>query len=238
MNLKRWSGTRAIWIVVAVIALLVAGRLLSPSGFAQVNTSQALAAIKSGQVQYAHVVDGDQTIELTLKPGQAIEGHNKVIAGWIGARGNEIVQLLDQHPPADGYNEEKPQPSLLGSLLVTFLPILLLLVLFWFFMGQMQGGGSRVMNFGKSRAKLVSKDMPKVTFSDVAGADEAVEELQEIKEFLAEPAKFQAVGAKIPKGVLLYGQPGTGKTLLARAVAGEAGVPFYSISGSDFVEMF
>ena len=105
-------------------------------------------------------------------------------------------------------------------------------------MGQMQGGGSRVMNFGKSRAKLVNKDMPKVTFADVAGADEAVEELQEIKEFLAEPAKFQAVGAKIPKGVLLYGQPGTGKTLLARAVAGEAGVPFYSISGSDFVEMF
>ena len=94
------------------------------------------------------------------------------------------------------------------------------------------------MSFGKSRAKLVSKDTPKVTFADVAGADEAVEELQEIKEFLAEPAKFQAVGAKIPKGVLLYGQPGTGKTLLARAVAGEAGVPFYSISGSDFVEMF
>ena len=105
-------------------------------------------------------------------------------------------------------------------------------------MGQMQGGGSRVMNFGKSRARLVSKDMPKVTFADVAGVDEAVEELQEIKEFLAEPAKFQAVGAKIPKGVLLYGPPGTGKTLLARAVAGEAGVPFYSISGSDFVEMF
>ncbi len=118
------------------------------------------------------------------------------------------------------------------------LPLLLILGLFWFLMGQMQGGGSRVMNFGKSRAKLVSKDMPKVTFADVAGADEAVEELQEIKEFLAEPAKFQAVGAKIPKGVLLYGQPGTGKTLLARAVAGEAGVPFYSISGSDFVEMF
>ena len=105
-------------------------------------------------------------------------------------------------------------------------------------MNQMQGGGNRVMSFGKSRAKLVSKDTPKVTFADVAGADEAVEELHEIKEFLAEPAKFQAVGAKIPKGVLLYGQPGTGKTLLARAVAGEAGVPFYSISGSDFVEMF
>ncbi len=102
----------------------------------------------------------------------------------------------------------------------------------------MQGGGSKVMQFGKSKAKMVNKDMPQVTFSDVAGADEAVEELEEIKEFLQEPAKFQAVGAKIPKGVLLYGPPGTGKTLLARAVAGEAGVPFFSISGSDFVEMF
>jgi cell division protease FtsH len=122
--------------------------------------------------------------------------------------------------------------------LIGVLPLLLLLGVFWFLMGQMQGGGSRVMNFGKSKARLVSKDTPKVTFADVAGADEAVEELHEIKEFLAEPAKFQAVGAKIPKGVLLYGQPGTGKTLLARAVAGEAGVPFYSISGSDFVEMF
>ncbi len=105
-------------------------------------------------------------------------------------------------------------------------------------MTRMQGGGSKIMQFGKSKAKMVSKDMPQVTFADVAGSDEAVEELQEIKEFLQEPAKFQAVGAKIPKGVLLYGPPGTGKTLLARAVAGEAGVPFFSISGSDFVEMF
>ena len=116
--------------------------------------------------------------------------------------------------------------------------MLLLGVLFWFLLSRMQGGGSKVMQFGKSKAKLVNKDMPQVTFSDVAGADEAVEELEEIKEFLQEPAKFQAVGAKIPKGVLLYGPPGTGKTLLARAVAGEAGVPFFSISGSDFVEMF
>jgi cell division protease FtsH len=109
---------------------------------------------------------------------------------------------------------------------------------FVFMLNQMQGGGSRVMNFGKSKAKLITKDTPKTTFADVAGADEAIEELQEIKDFLQSPGKFQAIGAKIPKGVLLYGPPGTGKTLLARAVAGEAGVPFYSISGSDFVEMF
>ncbi|HRN30174.1 MAG TPA: AAA family ATPase, partial [Terrimesophilobacter sp.] len=118
------------------------------------------------------------------------------------------------------------------------IPFLIIGVIFWFLFRSMQGGGSRIMQFGKSKAKLVSKDQPTVTFADVAGADEAVEELHEIKEFLQDPAKFQAVGARIPKGVLLYGPPGTGKTLLARAVAGEAGVPFYSISGSDFVEMF
>ncbi|MEA2505533.1 MAG: cell division protease FtsH [Actinomycetota bacterium] len=129
-----------------------------------------------------------------------------------------------------------------GSAILTaifqFLPFLLILGFFLFMMQQMQGGGNRVMSFGKSRARLVSKDQPKITFSDVAGLDEAVEELQEIKEYLEAPQKFQAMGAKIPKGVLLYGPPGTGKTLLARAVAGEAGVPFFSISGSDFVEMF
>jgi len=115
----------------------------------------------------------------------------------------------------------------------------LLFFVFWIFlMNQMQGGGSKVMSFGKSRAKRMSVDQPKITFSDVAGAEEAVEELEEIKEFLENPKRFQSLGARIPKGVLLYGPPGTGKTLLARAVAGEAGVPFFSISGSDFVEMF
>ena len=135
-----------------------------------------------------------------------------------------------------------PRPSattpILSSLFFSIFPIIVVVGLLLFFMNQMQGGGSRVMNFGKAKAKLVTKETPKTTFADVAGADEAIEELQEIKEFLENPAKFQAVGAKIPKGVLLYGPPGTGKTLLARAVAGEAGVPFYSISGSDFVEMF
>ncbi|MFN2389532.1 MAG: ATP-dependent zinc metalloprotease FtsH [Actinomycetota bacterium] len=128
--------------------------------------------------------------------------------------------------------------SLLLSVLVQFLPIVIILGFFFFLMQQMQGGGNRVMSFGKSKHRLVTKDQPKITFADVAGLDEAVEELHEIKEFLEAPQKFQAMGAKIPKGVLLYGPPGTGKTLLARAVAGEAGVPFFSISGSDFVEMF
>ena len=131
-----------------------------------------------------------------------------------------------------------PKSSSVWSLILGWLPFLVIILIFFLMLNQMQGGGSRVMNFGKSKAKLITKDTPKTTFADVAGADEAIEELQEIKEFLQNPAKFQAIGAKIPKGVLLYGPPGTGKTLLARAVAGEAGVPFYSISGSDFVEMF
>jgi cell division protease FtsH len=128
--------------------------------------------------------------------------------------------------------------SLWLSVLFQFLPILLIVGFFFFLMQQMQGGGNRVMSFGKAKARMVTKDQPKITFTDVAGLDEAVEELQEIKEYLSAPQKFQAMGAKIPKGVLLFGPPGTGKTLLARAVAGEAGVPFFSISGSDFVEMF
>ena len=130
-----------------------------------------------------------------------------------------------------------------GSAILSFLfqliPVVLIIGAFIWIMNQSQGaGGGRVMQFGKSRAKVVSKDQPKTSFTDVAGVDEAIEELQEVKEYLQNPAKFQAMGAKIPRGVLLYGPPGAGKTLLARAVAGEAGVPFYSISGSDFVEMF
>ena len=143
------------------------------------------------------------------------------------ARDNEVEVTADPE-----------QGSVLVSFLFQFLPILLIVGFFFFLMQQMQGGGNRVMSFGKAKARVVTKDTPKITFSDVAGLDEAVEELQEIKEFLEGPQKFQAMGAKIPKGVLLFGPPGTGKTLLARAVAGEAGVPYFSISGSDFVEMF
>jgi cell division protease FtsH len=236
MDVKRLTRGPVIWVIIGLAVLLIGARALTPDQFQSVDTSKAIGFIRAGQVKSAQIIDGDQRLELTLKA--PVDGKTKFMTYYVQPRGTEIVNLLDANPPSEGYNDKVPQPSWWGSLLITLLPILLIVGLFWFLMGQMQGGGSRVMNFGKSRAKLVSKDTPKVTFADVAGADEAVEELQEIKEFLAEPAKFQAVGAKIPKGVLLYGQPGTGKTLLARAVAGEAGVPFYSISGSDFVEMF
>ncbi|HWC13023.1 MAG TPA: ATP-dependent zinc metalloprotease FtsH [Actinomycetota bacterium] len=154
-----------------------------------------------------------------------------------------VTETLDDLSAAAIENdvEVSADPQLgspLWTALFQFLPIILIVGFFVFLMQQMQGGGNRVMSFGKSKARLVTKDQPKITFSDVAGLDEAVEELHEIKEYLEAPQKFQAMGAKIPKGVLLYGPPGTGKTLLARAVAGEAGVPFFSISGSDFVEMF
>jgi cell division protease FtsH len=159
----------------------------------------------------------------------------------VGTQSDQLVQRLNERKAAgtlDNWNGQPAQPNLWSTFLFSVLPFVIIGLLFFFMLNNVQGGGNRVLGFGKSKAKLASKDTPKTTFSDVAGCEEAIEELQEIREFLSEPAKFTAVGAKIPKGVLLYGPPGTGKTLLARAVAGEAGVPFFSISGSDFVEMF
>ncbi|MFM1965707.1 MAG: hypothetical protein RL134_1432 [Actinomycetota bacterium] len=236
MNAKRFLRGPLFWILLAVLLVLVGSSLVSGIGGPErIDTSQAVADIQSDKVESAVITDGDQVLELTLKDGTVVTSQ------YVTGQGVELQRLLQEKAAAGqlpgGYNVVVPQDNILLSLLFTLLPFALLILLLFFFMSQMQGGG-RIMNFGKSKAKAVSKDMPKTTFADVAGADEAVEELQEIKEFLSEPAKFQAVGAKIPKGVLLYGPPGTGKTLLARAVAGEAGVPFFSISGSDFVEMF
>lgn len=230
-----------VWIVVAVLAVLLALEFLAPGGgYDEVSTSQMSKYIADGDVKEITFIDGDQTIEATLDSNTRDDG-DKVMSHYIQGQQETILAAVDEQV-AEGTieksNSENPQPSLLGSILATLLPFALIILLFIFLMNNVQGGGRGVMQFGKSKAKMINKDMPKTTFADVAGCDEAIEELGEIKEFLQEPAKFQAVGAKIPKGVLLYGPPGTGKTLLARAVAGEAGVPFYSISGSDFVEMF
>ncbi|WP_084958794.1 ATP-dependent zinc metalloprotease FtsH [Thermoactinospora rubra] len=246
MDLKRFTRGPLLWILGIVVLLLLVTSLWSGDGnFKQADTSTALQQIQDGNVSVAKIVDKDQRMELTLtnpiavKPGDTPT--NRIQASWVTGQGPALIDALRQQKAAGktkSFTVEVPKENFLVSLLLSFLPIVVIVLLFLFVMNQMQGGGSRVMNFGKSKAKLITKDTPKTTFADVAGADEAIEELQEIKEFLQAPAKFQAIGAKIPKGVLLYGPPGTGKTLLARAVAGEAGVPFYSISGSDFVEMF
>ncbi|MFZ5849373.1 MAG: ATP-dependent zinc metalloprotease FtsH [Actinomycetota bacterium] len=235
MDVKRIFRGPWVWIIIAVVGVLVALQYLAPNGgYQEIKTSEMVAHIESGDVKEITFVDGDQEIRATL------DDDKQVMSSWVTGQQRDLVNAVAKQEAAgqiEEYNVEVPQPSLLGSILATLLPFALIILLFLFLMNQVQGGG-RVMQFAKSKAKLISKDMPKTTFSDVAGCQEAIEELGEIKEFLQEPAKFQAVGAKIPKGVLLYGPPGTGKTLLARAVAGEAGVPFYSISGSDFVEMF
>jgi cell division protease FtsH len=242
---KRILRSPWLWIVGLVLLLLLALQFIaSPGGSDEITTGQMDSYITSGQVKEVTLIDGgDQTIKATLKPDVRPQGSD-VSAHWLDGTQQKLfddiqTQIDDGHLPADAVNVKISHPSVIAQIVTTLLPFVLIILLFLFLMNQVQGGGGRgVMQFAKSRAKLISKDMPKTTFGDVAGVDEAVEELGEIKEFLQEPAKFQAVGAKIPKGVLLYGPPGTGKTLLARAVAGEAGVPFYSISGSDFVEMF
>ena len=226
------------WIILALILVSFFGRLSSSGDkFTKVETSTILAAISANKVDSVLVIDRDQKIEVVLKPGNFVKGSKKLYASYVSGEEPQIIELLTSNPPPNKWDVKVPTQSFLASLFLSLIPLLLIGFLLLLFMANAQGG-NRVFSFGKSKAKLQTKEMPKNTFADVAGADEAVAELTEIKDFLAAPQKYQDIGAKIPKGVLLYGPPGTGKTLLARAVAGEANVPFYSISGSDFVEMF
>ena len=249
MNIKKLLSGPVIWILVALVVVTLAISALNQPKVSRIETSQGIELLNGSTVEHALMVDGEQRVELELSEAYSVtegegEDAEEVDKGttveffYTLPQGDRVEDAIVEADPADGFDSEVPQPSFWSSMLSVLIPFLLIGVVFWFLLSRAQGGGNRVMGFGKSKAKLATKGTPQVTFADVAGADEAVEELQEIKEFLAEPAKFQAVGAKIPKGVLLYGPPGTGKTLIARAVAGEAGVPFYSISGSDFVEMF
>jgi cell division protease FtsH len=237
VNLKKILSGPFIWIFVAVAVLLIGSSLVTGTGFKQVDTQVGLALISDGKAETVKVLDGDQRVDIVLANPDAKYGQ-KVQFYYVAARGTQVVDTIANAPISGGYNDEVPNTPWYLALLGSLIPFIIIGAIFWFLMSGMQGGNSKVMNFGKSRAKLVNKDTPKVTFADVAGVDEAIEELEEIKDFLKSPEKFQAVGAKIPRGVLLYGPPGTGKTLVAKAVAGEAGVPFFTISGSDFVEMF
>jgi cell division protease FtsH len=226
------------WIIVAIFAVTIFGQITSAANrYTEIKTSQALAAISQSQVESAVLVDKSQKIRLILSGGNTIKGSTKVEASYVARQEPTLVEALTANPPSKGWSVDVPRQSFLSTFFFTFGPILIIGFLFFLLLSQAQGG-NRVFSFGKSRAKLQNNDVPQNTFADVAGADEAIAELEEIKDFLADPSKYALLGAKIPKGVLLYGPPGTGKTLLARAVAGEAKVPFYSISGSDFVEMF
>jgi cell division protease FtsH len=225
------------WIVAALVAVSIFGQISTgTNNYTVVDTSVILNELSQDKVESAVVIDRDQKIKVVLKSGQFVDGAQRLEASYVVGQEQLIIELLTSNPPPGDWNVEVPTQSFFVSLILSLLPILLIIFLLLLFMGGGQGG--KVFSFGRSRAKLKTKETPTNTFADVAGSDEAVAELREIKDFLADPAKYQAIGAKIPKGVLLYGPPGTGKTLLARAVAGEAKVPFYSISGSEFVEMF
>ncbi|WGD36815.1 ATP-dependent zinc metalloprotease FtsH [Lysinibacter sp. HNR] len=226
-----------IYIILAPIVIILGWTLIAGGGAREIKTETGLEFLSEKKVSSVEIIDRDQRVNMTLTKADKEYG-KEVYFYYVSPRGDAVVQAVNDADPKDGFNDQVPQPNGWLSLLTFLLPLLLIGLFFWWMLSSMQGGGNRVMQFGKSKAKLVSKETPKVTFDDVAGADEAIEELGEIKEFLQDSSRFLAVGARIPKGVLLYGPPGTGKTLLARAVAGEAGVPFYSISGSDFVEMF
>ncbi|MCU1637390.1 MAG: cell division protein FtsH [Microbacteriaceae bacterium] len=235
MDFKKLLRGPLLYILLAIVVVSVGFSLLSGGGFREVTTQRGLELLADDKVATANIIDGEQRVDLTLTNGG--DDGNRVQFFYAAPRGEEVVAAINDSNVSN-FDDEVTTTNWLTSLLGLMIPFIIIGLIFWFLLSRMQGGGSRVMQFGKSKAKLVSKETPQVTFDDVAGADEAIEELEEIKDFLKEPAKFQAVGARIPKGVLLYGPPGTGKTLLARAVAGEANVPFYSISGSDFVEMF
>lgn len=245
-NVKATPQTRAqklfrgplFWIIIAIVGVTIFGQISSAANrYTEIKTSQAIAAISQSEVESAVLIDKSQKIRLILSGGKTIKGATKVEASYIARQEPTLVDELTANPPAKGWTVDVPKTSVLTTILFSFGPILIIGLLFFLLMSRAQGG-NQVFSFGKSRAKLQDNDVPQNTFDDVAGADEAIAELEEIKDFLADPAKYALLGAKIPKGVLLYGPPGTGKTLLARAVAGEAKVPFYSISGSDFVEMF
>jgi cell division protease FtsH len=220
-------------LIVVVLAFFAQKLIGSSSKSNQYTTGQFEHQIKVGDVQAATFDPKNDTVAVVLK-----NGGGKYTVGVPNNAINQLTQEVARYSGPQAANDEGESSSAWVSILEYMLPFVLMFGLWILVMNNIQGGGSKVMSFGKSRAKRMAVDSPKITFRDVAGVDEAVEELHEIKEFLENPKKFQALGARIPKGVLLYGPPGTGKTLLARAVAGEAGVPFFSISGSDFVEMF
>ena len=247
---RRINVNPLAWILPLVLVVMLGWSFLSSmGGYRSIDTSDGLALLKAkSTIESVTVVDGTQVVELDLTEayvtqpkasGETEENLGKKVQfNYTQAQAEQVDRLVQAAAPSGGFNSVVPTTTWWGSMLQLLVPTVLFLGLMWWLLSRMQGGARGAMGFGRSKAKVGAKEMPDITFEDVAGEDEAVEELEEIREFLSEPDKFRAVGAKIPKGVLLYGPPGTGKTLLAKAVAGEAGVPFFSMSGSEFVEMF
>ncbi|KAF0969360.1 MULTISPECIES: ATP-dependent zinc metalloprotease FtsH [Gordonia] len=239
--MNRKTVFRNLAILALVLLALWGWSVMSNSDreYRGVDTSVALEQLNKKNTKFISIDDREQQLRIELNSPIKVNDADadKISTKYPAQAGDQIFDAVQK--TGTKYTTNVNEQSVLWQILIFVLPMILLFGLFFFVMSRMQGGGrGGVMGFGKSKAKQLSKDMPKTTFADVAGADEAVEELYEIKDFLQNPARYQALGAKIPRGVLLFGPPGTGKTLLARAVAGEAGVPFFTISGSDFVEMF
>jgi len=235
--MRRFFRSAAFPILIVIVLAFFAQRMLSDSGpEEEPNYTDFIAQVQEEPSTIESVTVEQESSTIKIVETEIGGNENEYSTGYPKETEAQLINLLERQ----GVETEVEGTGGSGilSMLTYMLPFILILAFWLFLMNQMQGGGSRVMSFGKSKAKRMSVDAPKITFRDVAGTDEAVQELHEIKEFLENPKKFQSLGARIPKGVLLYGPPGTGKTLLARAVAGEAGVPFFSISGSDFVEMF
>ncbi len=236
--MNRNLRTALLYLFFIVLGLLFLANTLQPMGAVkELSSSEFITAVEDGRVVDANILVRSLKIEGTYYPDEAAKKAEEAEGYTTTYLGDEALFGVLKDSGTE-YTVDPQDSSIWLTLLTSFLPIVVIVLVMFWLINQMQGGNSKVMSFGKSRAKRITRDQPRITFKDVAGVDEAVEELEEIKEFLANPGKFQALGAKIPKGVLLVGPPGTGKTLLARAVAGEAGVPFFTISGSDFVEMF
>nr|WP_314889970.1 ATP-dependent zinc metalloprotease FtsH [Actinomyces oris] len=249
-KLRDTLGNPFLWLVPFLLVVILGWAVFSSMfGYRTIDTSDGLTLLrdKPDTIKSITVIDGNQRVELDLTTTyvqpkkKGIESRpvgKKVEFSFTDAQAEQVDRLVQAAAPKEGFNSVVPTTSWWASLIQLLVPALLLGGFMWWLIGRMGGGRGGAMGFGRSKARVGSKEIPDVTFDDVAGEDEAVEELQEIREFLSEPEKFRAVGAKIPKGVLLYGPPGTGKTLLAKAVAGEAGVPFFSMAASEFVEMF
>ena len=237
MKMKKFLRGPWLWIALAISVLLIGSSLIGGQQFTRVDTQVGLQMIQSGSAKTVKILDGNQRVDVELRNPDAEYGQS-VQFYYVSGRAESVAAAVADAEISEGWTDEVPSTPWYLALLGSLLPFIIILALFWFLMSSMSGGNRGVMQFGKSKAKMVSKETSNVTFDDVAGIEEALEELTELKDFLKNPKKFLDMGAKIPRGVLLYGPPGTGKTLIAKAVAGEAGVPFFSISGSDFVEMF